>query len=62
MENLELIKQIIKDNQQEYIDYRIKAIQDKLLAQGIYITNSDLLSIISEVNTVDEETPIIEEV
>ena len=61
MKNIEIIKQLIIDNQQEYLDWTIKVVQDKLVAQEIYITNSELVNIINEVNTI-EETPITEEV
>lgn len=61
MENLEIIKQLVIDNMQPYNDWTIKVVQDKLMAQGIYVTNTEVLSVINEVNTV-EETPIIEEV
>ena len=61
MKNIEIIKQLIIDNQQEYLDWTIKVVQDKLVAQEIYITNSELVNIINEVNTI-EETPITEDV
>ena len=61
MENLEIIKQLVIDNMQPYNDWTIKVVQDKLMEQGIYVTNTEVLSVINEVNTV-EETPIIEEV
>lgn len=61
MENLEIIKQLVIDNMQPYNDWTIKVVQDKLMAQGIYVTNTEVLSVINEVNTV-EETPLEEEV
>ena len=61
MENLEIIKQLVIDNMQPYNDWTIKVVQDKLMEQGIYVTNTEVLSVINEVNTV-EETPLEEEV
>ena len=61
MENKEIIKQLVIDNIQPYNDWTIKVVQDKLVAQGIYVTNTEVLDIINEVNTPEEPT-ITEEV